>query len=60
MKEQLQEIFTHGYPGAETFLQKVIVPILGDDVTAIDSDLLDSPKIRQRAANANISSAPAM
>lgn len=57
MKEQLQEIFTHGYPGAETFLQKVIVPILGDDVTAIDSDLLDSPKIRQRAANANISSA---
>lgn len=58
MKERLQHIFQNDYPGVDKFIDDVIKPIFsGDEISPIDSDIIDSPEKRRRADSANILSA---
>lgn len=54
LKEQLQHIFNGDYPGTDIFLNQVIRPILGDEISMVGRDLQDEPKYAQRAQNAGI------
>ncbi len=55
LKDQLQHIFNGDYPGTERFIEDVLKPILGDDISMVGNDLLlDHPEYRVKAEKAGI------
>lgn len=55
-KDELIQIFSNDYPGWESFLNKVLVPVFGDDIKLIEEDLAEDSRYAGYAAEAGLSS----
>lgn len=54
LKEQLKQIFSSDYPGTDVFVNSVIKPIFGDEISFENGDLADKPEYADRARKAGI------
>ena len=54
LKDKLQNLFNGDYPGIDTFIQEIIVPIMGSDIEYISTDLATKPEYADKAAKAGI------
>ena len=41
LKDKLQKLFNADYPGTDTFINEVIRPIFGDEMTRPEGDVLE-------------------
>ena len=54
LKDKLQQIFHSDYPGIATFIEEVIIPIMGDEIDYINTDIATRPEYAEKAAKAGI------
>lgn len=54
LKEHLEHIFSNDYPGTEVFVDSVIKPIFGDEITPVNDDLASRPEYAARARKAGL------
>ncbi len=54
LKDKLQTIFNNDYPGIDTFIRDVIIPILGDDIDYKNVDLASKPEYAEKATKTGI------
>lgn len=56
LKDQLEHIFSNDYPGTDAFVDNVIKPIFGDDITPVNADLAEVEQYADRARKAGLKS----
>ena len=54
LKDNLQHIFNSDYPGTDTFINKVIIPVFGDDIDIVNIDQAEKEEYREKAAKAGL------
>lgn len=54
LKDKLQHIFNSDYPGTDTFINEVIMPVFGDDIERKNIDFADDDTYREKAAKAGL------
>ena len=54
LKDNLQHIFNSDYPGTDTFINKVLVPMFGDDLERKTTDFAEDETYHERAAKAGL------
>lgn len=54
LKDKLQHIFNGDYPGTDSFIQEVIIPIMGNEIDYVNTDLAARPEYAEKAAKAGI------
>lgn len=54
LKDKLQHIFNGDYPGTDYFIQEVIIPIMGNEIDYVNTDLAARPEYAEKAAKAGI------
>ena len=53
-KQQLEQIFNNDYPGSEVFINEVVKPIFGDDITEVNQDLAQKAEYSEKVKRAGL------
>lgn len=53
-KQHLEQIFNNDYPGSEVFINEVIKPIFGDEITEVNQDIAQKAEYSEKAKRAGL------